>query len=252
MIQEKLSRLIKSHPRVLSPRDGYELWAESYGNQPDNALLFLEEQSVLPLLRGLDFRSASVVDLGCGAGRYLKKIVLLRPRSAVGVDFSRNMLERAKRGFGEDSGTPSPSFIQADLTNLPHPSESFDIGISTLVLGSVPRLRPAILEMCRVLRRGGVLILSEFHPEADSRGWKRTFSVGLTEGSRRTFAVANYVRLVSEYLSVFEGCGMQIETVAEPRVDESLLPFFLKAGRENEFAGALGTPVLFILQLRKK
>ncbi|MEK6571629.1 MAG: class I SAM-dependent methyltransferase [Bacteroidota bacterium] len=247
MISLKILNRIGTRRRILPPREAYELWAKSY-DRTTNPLLFLEEEHVIPLVRDLTFTNASVVDFGCGTGRYLKRFLSQGATLAVGVDFSRKMLTAARRKFNPNE----VSLVEGNLANLPLRSEMFEIGISTLVLGYLPEIERPIAEMCRVVMRRGVLLISEFHPVADSRGWKRTFAWSSGQGRRRTFAVRNYAHPVREYIQEFENNGMEVEFILQPQIDDSMRPFFVKAGLEKEYAEALGTPILFILKLRKR
>jgi len=233
---------------VLTPRKAYKLWASSYDERDDNALLWLEEKFLVPILETIEIQERSVIDFGCGTGRYLERLVARRPISTLGLDTSRAMLQIASGKL--DSG--SVQLLNAGIEHLPLCSEKFDVGLCTLVLGAVVNLDKAVSEMCRVLKPGAVLVVSEFHPEADSRGWKRTFSLQRGRILHRTFAVRNYARPVSEYQRSFEEHGMMTELLVEPRIDESLRPFFARGRKEAQFEQAVGTPILFILKLRKR
>ena len=248
MMQLKISNLLNRGLRILPPREAYELWANTYDNQAGNALLFAEERYVAPLVDALDMSGASVVDFGCGTGRYLRRALSKGARLILGIDFSRNMLRVASEKYGNET----LSLIQSDLRQLPLSPDMFDIGISTLALGSLPDLQEPISEMCRVLKRGGTLLISEFHPVADGRGWKRTFCLDSHGGPQGTVAVQNYSRPLDDYVKAFESNKMEVEIKAEPAIDDSMEPFFLKAGMAREYREALGTPILFILRLRKR
>lgn len=248
MMQLKISNLLNRGLRILPPREAYELWANTYDNQAGNALLFAEERYVVPLVNQLKIAGASVVDFGCGTGRYLRRALSNGAGLVLGIDISRNMLRVARGKYGREN----LSLVQSDLGRLPLRPEMFEIGISTLALGSLPDLQEPISEMCRVLKRGGILLISEFHPAADGRGWKRTFCLDSHGGPQGTVAVRNYSRPLDDYVKAFESNRMEVEIMAEPAIDESLEPYFMKAGMVREYREALGTPILFILKLRKR
>jgi ubiquinone/menaquinone biosynthesis C-methylase UbiE len=101
-----------------------------------------------------------VLEVGCGTG-----LVLLRirefARAARGVDLSPGMLEKAKaRGLDVTLGS---------ATQLPFPSDSFDVTCSFKVLAHVPEIEQALAEMARVTRPGGT-ILAEFYNPFSLRG----------------------------------------------------------------------------------
>jgi ubiquinone/menaquinone biosynthesis C-methylase UbiE len=68
----------------------------------------------------------SVLELGCGTGDLLH---VLKPRRGVGVDFSGEMVRRARERY------PDLEFRQADMENLDHWGETFDVLILADVVG---------------------------------------------------------------------------------------------------------------------
>ncbi len=83
----------------------------------------------------------------------------------VGLDPSAEMLEIA-RGRAKDAGI-SATMMTGDAMELPFPDASFDTVVSTFVLCEVPNDVEALLEMTRVLRTGGQLLLAD-HVESTS------------------------------------------------------------------------------------
>jgi ubiquinone/menaquinone biosynthesis C-methylase UbiE len=89
-------------------------------------MLSLEHRYVeclLPRIEGLD-----VVDLGCGTGRWLKRLASGSPRSLVGIDASAEMLKIAKRKLSDDA-----RLVLADCENLPLHRASIDFIVSSFV-----------------------------------------------------------------------------------------------------------------------
>jgi ubiquinone/menaquinone biosynthesis C-methylase UbiE len=75
----------------------------------------------------------------------------------VGLDLTSEMLARARtRAAG--LGRPA-AFIEGDAQELPFADGSFDTVVCTYAMCSVPDERATVLEMKRVLRPGGKLIL---------------------------------------------------------------------------------------------
>jgi ubiquinone/menaquinone biosynthesis C-methylase UbiE len=74
-----------------------------------------------------------------------------------GVDLSPEMLRRAR---SRSAAIDAPIELkQADVEALPFGDGTFDTVVSTLAMCAVPDERAAVLEMCRVLRPGGRLLL---------------------------------------------------------------------------------------------
>ena len=188
----------------LEPQAAYALWAESYAPYPHNALMALEQQTVLSLLPGL--RGLTVVDAGCGSGRYLRE---LRERGAnpIGIDLSAAMLAQARA-----VATP---IARANLCALPIDSTAVDVIVCGLALGDTPDLEIALLEMARVLRPGGCVVYSVVHPVGGIAGWSRTF-----EAHGRRFAIDSYWHTVADHRQACLAAGLHITAWKEPALTE--------------------------------
>jgi SAM-dependent methyltransferase len=91
-----------------------------------------------------------LVDCGCGTGHNLQ---LLRPHGrAVGFDLSEAGLARAR--------ATGLTVLRGDVTRIPLASASFDVATSFDVLQCVEADVAAIREMARIVRPGGVVILT--------------------------------------------------------------------------------------------
>lgn len=102
-------------------------------------------------------RCRSILDAGCGNGRYsiyLKKTAPPDARIAA-FDLSVNMLARARKRVGADRA----GFAAADVTRLPFADRCFDAAVCGWVLEHLPDPRPALREFHRVLVPGGKLLL---------------------------------------------------------------------------------------------
>lgn len=190
---------------VVSPDEGYRIWAGTYGSPP-NAFQHLAEDALRRLLPPLEGLVA--LDLGCGTGRTAR---LARERGAawvVGLDRSMPMLAAANRSSGDEA-----AWVAASVTELPLASSRFDVVICGLVLGHVAHLRAALEESARVLRPGGILLISDFHPYATLRGWQRTVTDPATG---REYAIEQHLHLLSEYVTELARLGLTLEALDEP------------------------------------
>lgn len=185
---------------MLEPQAAYELWAANYPPYPHNALMALEQQTVLSLLP--DVTGAIAIDAGCGTGRYLR---LLRARgaTAVGIDLSASMLARA-----QDEGE---TVMRGHLCSLPIGSMSVDVVICGLALGDVPNLDIVLGELSRVVRPGGLVLYSVVHPIGEQVGWSRTF----TAAGRRN-AITTYWHSLDDHRAACAAAGLRITAWEEP------------------------------------
>jgi arsenite methyltransferase len=97
-----------------------------------------------------------VLDLGCGAGTdSLVAARMVGPEGhVVGIDMTREMLDKARRAAGEMS-THNVEFVEGEAEQLPFPNESFDVVISNGVIDLIPDKDAVFSELHRVLAPGG-------------------------------------------------------------------------------------------------
>lgn len=106
------------------------------------------------------FPAESLLDAGCGDGRFLAAIARLpnRPAHLVGCDISERILETASEAVAQEGGTAE--FVRANLEQLPFSDDSFDRVLSVQVIEHLLDPTAGIHELARVLKPGGTLVLS--------------------------------------------------------------------------------------------
>jgi demethylmenaquinone methyltransferase/2-methoxy-6-polyprenyl-1,4-benzoquinol methylase len=98
------------------------------------------------------------VDVACGTGRLAVELARLEPGAIViGLDFAREMVRRANPG-----GCERLSFAVADAMRLPLADASVDVVTIAFGLRNLPEPGQGLLELRRVLRPGGRLVVCEF------------------------------------------------------------------------------------------
>ena len=200
----------------LSPAEGYWRWAPDYGREP-NAFQQLESAAFENLLP--DLAGARVLDLGCGKGRLCRVALERGAFSAVAADFSLAMLAAGD--------TVATARLLANASRpLPFRPESFDAVFCALVLGHVEDSEAALASMVRVLRPGGHLLLSDFHPDATRRGWQRTF---VDPESGATRAIEQHLHPLPDTIAALERLGLVIEALEEPAWQGSPVAFVMRA-----------------------
>jgi SAM-dependent methyltransferase len=118
-----------------------------------------------------------VLDVGCGASRVARLVRRTSGARTVGVDLSIRSL-RASRAAA------AGPLVQGDNLRLPLRDGCADLVISNGVIHHTPDARRAFLELARVLRPGGTLVVSVY----DRRSWYRPvyrYAGGLVRALRR-------------------------------------------------------------------
>jgi len=130
----------------------YEAWYETpLGKASDR----LEKELVLSMAGVKD--GERVLDAGCGTGIYSIELAK-RGARVTALDASSEMIERA-RDKAEKAGA-SVDFIKADALKIPFPDNHFDLVLSVCMLCFVKERDGALLEMKRVLRPGGRVVIA--------------------------------------------------------------------------------------------
>lgn len=118
------------------------------------------------------------LELGVGTGRIALPFVE-RGYRYTGVDVSQAMMDRLRAQLPEEA--PNLTLVQADVTELPFPDQSFDVVLVYHVFHLMPEWRRALREAQRVLTPRGYFIIggdgaSEGEPEDQIRQQWRTFA----------------------------------------------------------------------------
>lgn len=192
-------RFFQRNPQELSSLDAYELWAESYPAEAHNTLMQIEQDAMLSLLPSL--QNKIVLDLACGTGRYGKIAEEREASQVIGFDNSSAMLTK--------SAIPDVALSTSEA--IPLPDSSIDVILCGLALGHLPQLQMSIAEISRILKPGGIALISDFHPYQFLSGARRTF-----QSDNLTFAVEHYVHHLSDYFAAGEAHHLMLSGLKEP------------------------------------
>jgi ubiquinone/menaquinone biosynthesis C-methylase UbiE len=195
----------------VSLQEGYQRWSAQY-DQEDNALIVVEEQLAIPLLANLS--ATSILDLGAGTGRYAIRLAA-KGANVVALDQSEAMLSVAQQTA--DRAGVRIQFLRHDLKlGIPHEVNGFDLVIAALVLCHIQSLDHVAEEAYRVLRPGGHLLVTDFHPAAIAAGWRTQFT-----NSDGTYFLPTAQRTSNHYLTALRDAGFDIQTVREASVGDA-------------------------------
>src|SRR5271156_3883282 len=109
-----------SRPQTLNPAEAYALWAHSYPAHAHNPVMQAEERAMLGLMPAA-LQGQTVLDVGCGSGRYILHALQRGATRVSGVDLSPEMLQRAAAELSAlqpDAGV-EVELIQGSLAALP-------------------------------------------------------------------------------------------------------------------------------------
>jgi ubiquinone/menaquinone biosynthesis C-methylase UbiE len=238
----KLIQYIKPGRRKESePAAAYDIWAISYDNQPDNLMLALDEALCTDLLRPVIITGMVVADVGCGTGRHWKKIFDRQPARLLGYDVSPGMLAILRQKY---PGSETYLLEGPSLRELP--DASCDLVLSTLTVAHIPDLDAALREWCRVLKPGGEMIITDYHPEALAKGGQRTFREG-----EKVIAIRNHVYPVQQIAALTGRLGLQELQVVEKEIDDSMRPYYEKQQALAVFERFRGVRIIYGIHLKK-
>jgi SAM-dependent methyltransferase len=174
------------------------------------------EWSLLDALRRapLHLAGAHALDIGCGSGYLLHRLMEFGIGEVTGVDLMPERIEAARRRY------PQPRFVCANAAQLPFADGEFDIVTQFTCLSSVldPGLRSAIAaEMWRVVRPGGVVVSYDMRPPPwpvralRALGeWRRRADNGTPEPATPTVPISaeELRRLFPEAAPAYQSAGL--------------------------------------------
>lgn len=228
--------------RETAAAPAYDLWAATYDEQPDNLMLALDEELFARLAPAERMEGKHITDIGCGTGRHWAKIFAARPMSLTGYDVSEGMLMKLKEKY------PAANTLLLSNDRLASSeSLSCDLVVSTLTIAHIKDLGAAFAEWNRILRSGGEVIITDFHPELLAKGGARTFSHG-----NRSVTIKNFVHPVKDIIALGADLGWELTELDERKIDESVRAFYEKQNALHVFDKFKGLPVIFGMVLKKK
>lgn len=121
------------------------------GRSPPPGVLDMWMARLAAALDGREIKT--IIDLGCGTGRFTARLSDLFNAHVVGVDPSEKMLAIAR-------GNPMSSnveFVKGAADQIPFPDQSVDLVFMSMAWHHFPSRGSAVAECHRVLRDGGVV-----------------------------------------------------------------------------------------------
>jgi len=232
-------------------------------------------------LRELEIDTASkymkngdkILDVGCGLGYAVVQYAIRRKVNAYGIDYSKNMISGAKKLIikHENQLRGTVTFKHASVINLPYNDNSFDVVSSSRCLMALLDWKiqqKALIEIHRVLKKGGKLVLMEgtFDGLKRLNDARNEFNLAPIEagGKDRLFTLKFHEKVLLDFCSTYYKCkkikrfGMyyfltrivQPLLVApnSPRYDHKINEIAKQIARKYPDFKGLGHLVTFILE----
>jgi malonyl-CoA O-methyltransferase len=211
----------------------YERWAPLYPPIAHNPLMRAEQR----LMRRYwpEVAGRRTLDLACGSGRYSQLFAEAGAAQVLSLDVCVAMLRQV----------PVGTRICASMMHLPFAPGTFDVVVSGLAVGHAPAIHPWMAEAASVLRKGGTLLYSDFHPDAARAGLTRSFK----DGNGLTCCVPHRQFSVASQLDAAKAAGLQVEAMHEVRVGMELRESF--PGSEDFYRRWHGLPIILIVRACK-
>lgn len=133
-------------------------WPARYANDVSfqNYNFIVRRKHVLQLF---DKEQGRYLDAGCGAGDFIPAL-LARGGDVFAVDVTAHMISQAEARFCSCDSTERIHLSRADVTNLDFPESYFDAIVAVGLIEYLSADEPILEELYRVLKPGGILILT--------------------------------------------------------------------------------------------
>lgn len=191
-----------------------------------------------------------ILDAGCGIGVYGLGIAK-RGGNVIGVDISKESIQRAVE---RAKGLKSAKFVIGNILELPFKTGAFDKIICVDVLEHIEDDSTAVSELCRVLKKGGILIIHVPRKDPDTYvlrdldqkvfGHVRT---GYTMEILKNMMVSKGMKII-KYEYTFKIFGMLAWELGYryPRLCRYLFSFLLAFSSLDVFSRKRGNGILLV------
>lgn len=221
--------------------EAYDIWAENYDLQPGNLMLDLDEILFAKLLANLNLENKAIADIGCGTGRHWAKIFKQNPESLTGFDVSPGMLKKLSDKFPE-----AKTYVIADNNFEDIANDTYDAILSTLTVAHIEGIEDALQTWCRIIKKHGDMIITDFHPNALASGGKRTFRHG-----NKHIAVQNFVHTTDIIKQIILKEGFTVIAHQEIKVDETVKHYYEQQNALHVYEKFKGQSIIYGIHFRR-
>jgi ubiquinone/menaquinone biosynthesis C-methylase UbiE len=241
-IKNRLTEIRSGPFQETDPAAAYNLWSKSYDAQPGNLMLDFDSELFSRLSSGVIFKNKIIADVGCGTGRHWNELLSREPKQLIGYDVSAGMLEMLNQKF---PGAQTRQIVNNKLDNME--DAGCDVIISTLTIAHIENFKQAFEEWNRALQPGGIIIITDYHPDALSRGADRTF---VYQGN--TIAIKNYVHTIKEISILASTLNYDILDFEEKCINDEVKHYYEKHNASGVFEKFKNVPIIYGMRLKKR
>ncbi|MBN2900047.1 MAG: class I SAM-dependent methyltransferase [Clostridia bacterium] len=229
---------------------------ENFSEALDSFSNAIEWPCIRVLLPPLEGRS--IIDIGCGTGRFSFYFDAYQPRHILGIDLSGAMIDLAN---GKND-SERIAFKKADIIELTdHISTKFDFAFSSTTAHYFSDLYESFKTVHDILVTEGVFILSVIHPiysamyplcpdDSDQLRYldrsERRYIQPWTRANDKMDVSLSYHHTFSDYINALTRAGFEIMQVEEPRPPESW-----QVSNQKRYDALIKEPLYMIIRCRK-
>ncbi|RKR83540.1 ubiquinone/menaquinone biosynthesis C-methylase UbiE [Mucilaginibacter gracilis] len=221
--------------------EAYNLWAENYDDQPDNLMFYLDQLVFNEFMPDIELRGKVIADMGCGTGRHWPFLFQNKPAKLTGYDISEGMLKRLKLKFPDANTVKITDSILSNVEDATH-----NFVLSTLTVAHIQNIEEALQEWARILKPGGDMIITDFHPKALAAGGKRTF-----EYHNEHIPIVNYVHDTELIKRILLDNGLILVNEVEKVIDNTVMHYYIKQNAIHVYQKFRGMPMIYGLHFKK-
>jgi malonyl-CoA O-methyltransferase len=203
----------------MEPLDGYNLWAKSYQRE-SNPIKKFSDQFILDHLPSI--KGKTVLDAGCGSGKFCEIAEQREAKKIVGIDLSPEMIAISKKNCNY------AVFSIGDITKIDLPENEFDLVICALVLGHQEKLDPSLSKLIKSVTANGLLLITDFHPYLTMNRNKRTFK----GEDDKLYEIKHYLHHFEDYFECVKENNASIRSLNEPKYNGSPVIFGMEVIRK--------------------
>lgn len=140
--------------RVPTIEEEFDMWGPYHQHRHEMRYDLVARQVRENLCEG-----GAVLDVGCGSALVADRLADIRARY-VGVDFGGHHITYAAKRYADSVQPLAVCFAQSTAERLPFEDHSFDVVVMSEVIEHLLRPELAVWEVARVLKRGGVFVMT--------------------------------------------------------------------------------------------